>query len=129
MGEASPPSKAVANYLTLKACFESGDDSSSECKALEKLMMGPEAGAAMRCLQEKGAPLTKKKWGTKAGDKCFRGDAAAWDALLSAAVTGCPTHFKAPSADVSPPVSKSETNWLLWGGVAVVAGFFLLRKK
>jgi len=27
------------------------------------------------------------------------------------------------------PAAASETNWLLWGGVAVVAAFFLLRKK
>ena len=124
--------KPVANYLAVKACFESGDDHSPACKL-------PEAKAAItegakKCLKE-----AFKKAGIPDDDYCFgskndpkRKGGRREDCL--AAMLTCPAHFKAPPAAAKTPAAKtpaakSETNWLLWGGVAVVAAFLLLRKK
>jgi len=119
-GASAADANRVANYLAVKACLDSGPESAA-CNALEKLMIGNAAAMAcgLKALQTAGingdyCSLSKKKGGRK--EDCL------------AAMLTCPS-FKAPSADGSPPAGKSETNWLLWGGVAVVAGFFLLRKK
>jgi len=126
----------VANYLSAKACFDSGrrahgptgEPLSRECKAQENLMLSRGNEAASECetnaIEIDDCYASKKKGGRK--EDCL------------AALLRCP-EFKVPpprAAKKTPPplvakkaAGKSETNWLLWGGVAVVAGFFLLRKK